>query len=134
MRKVASKLSIFKWMKYINLNICTITIIVSGHQPTTVTNNTVHMHCTMNFRNVLFYEIIWFLDPFPQKFALFKLRQGASILHFVCLLIWRKFWSTIFPFPCEDEDRHEKTREHVSSARGNFSKLWKLFTNITTKI
>ena len=30
--------------------------------------------------------------------------------------------------------RHEKTREHASSARGNFFKLRKLFTNITAII
>ena len=30
--------------------------------------------------------------------------------------------------------RHEKTREHASSARGNIFKLWKLFTNIAAII
>ena len=30
--------------------------------------------------------------------------------------------------------RHEKTREHASSARGNFFKMRKLFTNITAII
>ena len=70
------------------------------------------------------------MDVFWLKNHILVLLRFINLFHLFHVSV-KRLW---FPLKFFDQLRHEKTREHASSARGNFFKLRKLYANITAII